>query len=215
MRLTGLKPHIRLAIATVVGAATALATPAPTGLLKALAGWDAAAAAYVIMLWALFLTARESDIRAKAAAEDEKPTVILAIVVAALGASLAAVIFALLEGRTGDAGLKTATAVAAAVTLAVGWALLQSVFVPHYAHRHFQAEAQKAGRGFGFPGDPPATYLDFAYLSFSVGATYQVSDTAVGSTPLRNLITAHAAAAYVYNTALLALGISILAGLFG
>ncbi|MDG2523172.1 hypothetical protein P7B02_16700 [Caulobacter segnis] len=42
-----------------------------------------------------------------------------------------------------------------------------------------------------------------------------MSDTAVGSTPLRNLITAQAAAAYVYNTALLALGISILAGLFG
>ncbi|MET0294835.1 MAG: DUF1345 domain-containing protein [Phenylobacterium sp.] len=213
MRLTALKPHIRLLIAAAVGIGVWLVSPAPTPLLRALTGWDAAAVAYIAMLWALFLTARESDIRARAADEDEKPTVIIAIVIAALGASLAAVIFALIDGK-GSPHLKTVTALGAAATLAAGWALLHSLFVPHYAHRHFQAETREAGRGFGFPGDPPASYLDFAYLSFSVGATYQVSDTSVGPTPLRNLITAHAAAAFIYNTALLALGISILAGLF-
>ncbi|WP_269716577.1 DUF1345 domain-containing protein [Caulobacter sp. NIBR2454] len=214
MNLAALRPHVRLLIALAVGVVAGLVSPAPTLLLKVLSGWDAAAVAYVGLLWALFLTARESDIRAWAADEDEKPTVIIAIVIAALGASLAAVMFALIDGGRSP-HLKAATVLTAAATLAVGWALLQSLFTPHYAHRHFQAEAHKAGRGFGFPGDPPASYLDFAYLSFSVGATYQVSDTSVGSTPLRNLITAHAAAAFIYNTALLALGISILAGLFG
>lgn len=214
MKIAALKPHVRLLIATAAGIGVWAASPAPTPLLRALSGWDTAAVVYIVLLWALFLTAQEDDIRARAADEDEKPTVIIAIVIAALGASLAAVTLALMEGK-GSPQLRTATVLGAAATLAVGWALLQSLFTPHYAHRHFQAEARQPGRGFGFPGDPPASYLDFAYLSFSVGATYQVSDTDVGSTPLRNLVTAHAAAAFLYNTALLALGISILAGLFG
>ena len=74
--------------------------------------------------------------------------------------------------------------------------------------------------------DVSANYPDVSRVSVSrvsiggrrsvvLRGTYQLSDTSVGSTPLRNLITAHAAAAFIYNTALLALGISILAGLFG
>ena len=45
------------------------------------------------------------------------------------------------------------------------------------------------------------SYLDFAYIAFTVGATFQVSDNSVGSTRLRNLVTAHGLSAYVYNTA--------------
>ena len=102
-----------------------------------------------------------------------------------------------------------------AVTLALGWALMHSVFVPHYAHRHFALTARRKDAGIGFPGEPPTSYLDFAYVAFTVGATFQVSDNTVGSTPLRNLVTAHGLSAYVYNTAILAVGINLLAGAVG
>ena len=46
-------------------------------------------------------------------------------------------------------------------------------------------------------------------------ATFQVSDTTVKTARLRNLITAHAATAYLFNTAILALGINIIATLVG
>ena len=78
--------------------------------------------------------------------------------------------------------------------------------------RHFAITGQSEDAGFGFPGEPPTSYLDFAYLAFTIGATFQVSDNTVGSTKLRNLVTAHALAAYLYNTAILAVGISLLAG---
>ena len=51
--------------------------------------------------------------------------------------------------------------------------------------------------------------------TLTVGATFQVSDNTIGSTPLRNLVTAHGLSAYVYNTAILAVGINLLAGAVG
>jgi uncharacterized membrane protein len=103
-----------------------------------------------------------------------------------------------------------------AFTLASSWWVVQSLFVGHYAHRHFQAvQARGEHAGFLFPGDPPSAYLDFAYLAICVGATAQVSDPCVQSRPLRNLVTAHALASFFFNTAVLALGVNILSNLLG
>ena len=110
---------------------------------------------------------------------------------------------------------KALTPILVGVTLATGWLLMHSVFVPHYAHRHFAIVGESKDAGIGFPGEPPTSYLDFAYLAFTIGATFQVSDNTIGSTRLRNLVTAHALAAYVYNTAILAVGISLLASALG
>jgi len=100
------------------------------------------------------------------------------------------------------------------VTLLISWLVLQSVFVAHYAHRHFQTlEEGDGAEGFIFPGQAPRTYMDFVYLAICVGATAQVSDPGVATTRLRNLVSVHSAIAFFYNTTVLAVGVSILAGL--
>ena len=108
---------------------------------------------------------------------------------------------------------KAFVAACAGATLVLSWLVLQSVFVLHYAHRHFGDGKSKGG--IQFPGEPPTSYMDFAYLAFSVGATFQVSDNSILTAKLRRLVTAHAATAYFYNTAILALGINIIASLVG
>ncbi|WP_232793242.1 DUF1345 domain-containing protein [Caulobacter hibisci] len=173
-------------------------------------GWDVGAAIYGVLLWRLFLTADEAKLRAKAAAEDEGRSIMLLIVLAAIAASLAAVVAAMIGARSATASVKDLTAACAGVTLLLSWIVLHSVFVLHYAHRHFGEGAGKGG--FGFPGEPARTYKDFVYLAFSIGATFQVSDNDVRTGALRNLVTAHAVTAYFYNTAILALGINIIAG---
>ena len=96
------------------------------------------------------------------------------------------------------------------------WFVLQTLFTGHYARRHFQDVEEKGDKGgFQFPGDPPTSFMDFAYLALCVGATAQVSDPGVKTTRLRNLITAHAVTSFFFNTAVLALGINILSGLLG
>lgn len=202
--------HWRPAVAAAAGVGIGLAA-ARIPLLDRhplLIGWDGAALVYLALLWRLFLTAGEQDIRSRAGRQDDGAGVLLLVVSAAILASLGGIVMALLNP---DPDHKAMTPIVVGLTLAAGWALMHSVFVPHYAHRHFATEAAKPKSGVGFPGDAPSSYLDFAYLAFTIGATFQVSDNTIGSTRLRNLVTAHALAAYLYNTAILAVGISLLA----
>lgn len=178
-----------------------------------LIGWDVCALLYVATTWHLFLTADEAEVRRRAAAEDEKPSAILAIILVAILMSLAAVIAAMLNAKKAEPSVQAVTAACAGATLVLSWIVLHSVFTLHYAHRHFGDGTDKPG--FLFPGEPARTYRDFVYLAFSIGATFQVSDNNVLTAKLRNLVTAQAVCAYFYNTAVLALGINIIAGLVG
>jgi uncharacterized membrane protein len=207
--------HWRLLAACLVGLSTwaiarALGAPKASHLLI---GWDLGAAAYLVLTWSLFLRADEKKVRSMAAREDEGRSVLLMIVLAAIVASLWAVVDAMIAAKTSGSSAKAVIASLAGATLVLSWLVLQSVFVLHYAHRHFGEGDGKDG--IGFPGEPASTYMDFVYLAFSVGATFQVSDNSVLTSKLRRLVTAHAATAYFYNTAILALGINIIASVVG
>lgn len=200
------------AVAGVLGwlAARHLNAPVSSHILI---GWDVCAFIYVVTTWRLFLTADEAEVRRRAAAEDERPSGILLLVLAAILSSLVAVVVAMLNARSAGQETKAITAACAGVTLVLSWVVLHSVFTLHYAHRHFGDGTDKPG--FLFPGEPASSYLDFVYLAFSIGATFQVSDNNVLTAKLRNLVTAQAVCAYFYNTAVLALGINIIASLVG
>lgn len=208
-------PHWRLGAGCLVGLAVWAAAfwlRAPTGS-HLLLGWDGAAITYLLLTWRMFLRADEAEIRDRAAQDDEGQPVLLLIVLAAIVASLGAVVDAMVAAQTARGLAKTLIAASAGATLVLSWLVLQSVFVPHYAHRHFGDGKSKGG--IGFPGEPPSSYMDFVYLAFSVGATFQVSDNTILTSRLRRLVTAHAATAFAYNTAILALGINIIASVVG
>ncbi len=211
-------PHPRLLFGAALGVLSAAALsmvgapPRSAGVIA----WNLGACAYLAMIWRLYLTADEAEVRARAARQDEPAAVIFALAGGAIAASLTAVMFALQRAPgAADIWAKTSPALAA-LTLVTSWFVVQSLFVAHYAHRHYQAiKARGDKAGFLFPGDPPSGYLDFAYLAICIGATAQVSDPGVQSRPLRNLVTAHAVTSFFYNTAVLALGVNILSGLMG
>lgn len=206
--------RMRLVIAGAAGltaffAAGWLSAPGPSHVLI---GWNAAVAVYLAQVWRLFLTADSEAVKRTAEIEDERRPVLLGMVLSLVLASLVAIVQAMIGVKNGPDVQRALVAGLAGVTLVSSWMLLQSVFVLHYAHRHFGAAK---GHGFDFPGEPATDYMDFVYLSFCIGATFQVSDTTVKTSKLRKLITAHAAIAYLFNTAILALGINIIAGLVG
>ncbi len=209
--------HWRLAVGAFFGAVLFVASPwlgAPSASRIMLA-WNGGAILYLVLTWRLFLTATTEEVRCRACNEDETPWGLLTLVVCAILSSLVGIVLAMIEAKHGSPFEQNLVAGLAAATLIVSWLMLQTIFTLHYAHRHF-GETGEDGEiigGFKFPGDPPETYLDFAYLSFCMGATFQVSDTNVERASLRNLITAHGAVAYLYNTAILALGINLLSGL--
>jgi len=202
-----MRNHWRLALGLTVGLlawAAVWRLNAPFAA-RALIGWNVGALVYIAAQWRLFLAAAEDEVRLRAARRDEARGVILLLIIAAL-----------IQIKGESAAIHALVTGLAALTLASSWLVLQTVFVSHYAHRHFQAiEAGGQSAGFLFPGQAPRTYLDFAYLAVCVGATAQISDPSVPTTALRNLITAHAVTSFVYNTAVLALGINILSSLIG
>jgi len=212
------KFHPRLWIGVALGfAAWAIAVRfGVTGIGGILVGWNVGALIYLATMWRLFLTASETDVQSFAEGYDESPFVIASLTGVAIIASLAGVYAALSSSHAQSLAVRSLTTPLAGLTLISTWFVVQSLFVAHYAHRHFQALATRGpAAGFQFPGDPPRGYLDFAYLAICVGATAQVSDPGVQSRPLRNLVTAHAVTSFFYNTAVLALGVNILSGLIG
>ena len=58
-------------------------------------------------------------------------------------------------------------------------------------------------------------YLDFAYLSFDIGMTFQVSDVVITSRIIRRTALAHSLLAFALNTFVIALTVNLIAGLKG
>jgi len=213
-----LRFHWRLLVAVALGlTAFALADvfKAPVSA-RALIGWNLGAVVYAGSMWSLFVTASESTVRSRASRQDESKGVLTILIVTAILASLAAIVDSLISVKGESAAARNVVTALSAVTLLTSWVVLQSVFVVHYAHRHFEdIKGFGSKAGFIFPGQEPKTYMDFAYLAVCVGATAQISDPSIPTTRLRNLVTAHAVISFFYNTAVLALGINILSGLIG
>lgn len=97
----------------------------------------------------------------------------------------------------------------ASVTLA--WMVLHLSFTFRYAHLYYGDENEKYAKhagGLDFPDDSNPDYFDFAYYSFTIGMTFQVSDVVIKSKGLRRLTLAHSLLAFFFNTILVAITIN-------
>jgi len=68
------------------------------------------------------------------------------------------------------------------------------------------------GIDFKNDGEPP-DYQDFAYVGFTVGMTFQVSDTDVKAQTIRRTVLRHAPLSYLFGAVILAVIINVIAGL--
>ena len=109
-----------------------------------------------------------------------------------------------------------------AVILAVAgmmlsWVMVHTIFTFHYAHLYYFSGKDDTpdGEALDFPATPKPDYLDFAYFSFVIGMTFQVSDVTINSRLLRRTTLAHALLSFALNTFVVALTINLIAGLRG
>ncbi|MEV4617479.1 DUF1345 domain-containing protein [Asanoa sp. NPDC049573] len=177
--------------------------------LAVIAGWDAAALVFLGSVWPLFLRADGEKTERVASREDQTHGSATALLAAACLVSLLGVAFAL--GRAAsehgtDRGVLIGVAV---LTVASAWVTMNTVYTLRYAKLDYQSTGARID--FGDAAKP--TYRDFAYLAFTIGMTYQVSDTTLRSAPIRRTVLAHALLSYVFGVAIVAGAINLLAGL--
>jgi uncharacterized membrane protein len=133
------------------------------------------------------------------------------VLVASSGASLLGVAMALLEASAQSGATKDLTIAVAGVTLVVSWTTVNVVYMLRYASLYYG----DAPGGIEFDsGDVAPTYVDFAYLAFTIGMTYQVSDTQLSARKIRSTALRHALLSFVFVTSVVAMSINIVAQLF-
>lgn len=95
-------------------------------------------------------------------------------------------------------------------TVTLAWMVLHLSFTFRYAHLYYGDKNENAedSRGLDFPGEEHPDYFDFAYYSFTIGMTFQVSDVVIKKKGLRRLTLAHSLVAFFFNTILIAITIN-------
>jgi uncharacterized membrane protein len=169
--------------------------------------WLVFAGTTLFMMWLSILLVHPRDFPHLSQLEDSSRTLILFLVTSAAVASVVAVIAML--GHTTDADQVTHTLLAIFTVLS-SWALVHTIFTLRYAHLYYGSnlDPKKRPGGLDFPHDPEPDYLDFAYFSFVIGMTSQVSDVAIGSKPMRRTALVHGVLSFAFNAVIIALTIS-------
>lgn len=96
-------------------------------------------------------------------------------------------------------------------SVTMAWLVLHISFTFRYAHLYYGDENEKYSRharGLDFPNDAHPDYLDFAYYSFTIGMTFQVSDVTTKTKGIRRLTLAHSLVSFLFNTILVAITIN-------
>ena len=203
----------RALVATVVGAVTLLVAAFagaswPVGLLLA---WGATAT--VFFGWVLVTIGHADGPQTErlAASEDASRTAAEALLLSAGVASLVAVGFVLAEAsRASPLGRGVLTGLAV-VSVLLSWATVHTIFMLRYARLYY---APPVG-GIGFQEDELPDYVDFVYLAFTIGMTYQVSDTDLAKRPIRRTALHHALLSYLFGAVILAITVSLVAAILG
>jgi uncharacterized membrane protein len=192
--------------AIVVGVAAALLG---AGRAAVLIGWDVLALLFCIWVWS---TVWKLDAPATAShANRENPSRDLAdlVLLGAAIASLIAVGVVLFGAGHANGNAKYLQAALALASVFVSWTLVHTVFTLKYARLYYSG--QDGGIDFN-EADPPQ-YSDFAYLAFTIGMTFQVSDTDIQSKQIRRTALRHAWISFPLGAVIIATSINLISGL--
>ena len=198
----------RLLVATVVGVAVGLAAMA-TGEVAPLLGWDAAALTFVVWTWSIVWGLDPDQTQEHSQLESPSRAWADAVLLAAALASLLAVGAVLAAAKSDSGALRYSEAGLALVSIALSWVLVHTVYMLTYARLYY---ADTPG-GVDFPGGELPEYSDFAYLAFTIGMTFQVSDTALTSKLVRRSALHHAWFSFPLLAGIIAASVNLVSGL--
>lgn len=201
---------LQASVSLLVGVAAALAlAPLAATSFCLLAGWDAAALAYLAWVWRVSWPRDAGETRRLAGRQDPTRATVHALIVIAAVVSLGAVGLALVNSTNEDFAIRGQTIGLGVTTVVLSWALVNTVFALRYARAYYEGEPG----GFDFNQEAPPRYSDFAYVAFAVGMTFTVPDTSVQGSEIRKKVFYHTLLSYLFGTVILAVVVNLLTSL--
>lgn len=214
-KISHLDSNKRLAIALAVATLTFFLVPghffSSTHLTIV---WISFALTVLLLAWTTIFRADPRDLPQLSGMADSSRMLILAFTAFAALASLLTVIEVLDETSKQNPDHQRYIWLSI-LSIASSWTLMHTIFTLRYAHLFYGDDPKQVQwpGGLDFPKDSEPDYFDFAYFSFVIGMTSQVSDVAVSSKDMRRLALMHGVISFFFNVAIIALTIGGLSGL--
>lgn len=200
---------VRLAVMLAVGAVTAVLVGLSGSWTYAPSlGWAAACLTYLGWVWSVIGGLSPADTANHAAREDSGRTASDALVLAATLASFGGIVLILLDAGSAEGAVKAGIIGIALGSICLSWFLVHTLFTLRYAFLYYRDH-----NGVDFNQEAAPRYRDFAYLAFTIGMTFQVSDTNLTTGAVRSTALRHALLSYLLGTIVLATTINLVAGL--
>lgn len=176
--------------------------------LALLLGWDLAAVLFGA--WILFEIVPADAARTArwAAPEDNSHRGPVVIITVAAVVSLSGMAFGLAEARKVGPAMEVALTVASVVAVVLSWGVVHLGYTLRYAHLYYR---DRPG-GIDFHTTEPPDYRDFAYMAFTIGMSFAVSDTDVSDRRIRRTCLQHALVSYLFGAVIVGLTINVMAG---
>ena len=183
-------------------------------MMTAMILWDVFALVNIIVSWIIFFKSSVAHITKHAQQDDGSRMFVFNIVVFSSFASMFMVLMLMTSTQTHEISNAVYLVIIIAGIL-LSWTMVHTSFCFHYARLYYKPdeEVDKPANGLNFPKELHPDYLDFAYFSFVIGMTFQVSDVQINSRTIRRLALVHALISFVLNTFVVALTINLIAGL--
>lgn len=189
----------------MAGAVTAVWSP---WQMAVLVGWCTLAVTLLLWIWLDVLPCDATHTRLRATAEDNSRGAALVVVSSASVLSLCGMAFGLVKANHSTHSWKVALTVLSVATVVSAWAVVHTMFTLRYAHLYY---SDPEG-GIDFHDGHLPDYGDFAYVAFTVGMAFAVSDTDVIGRVMRRAILRHSLLSYLFGAVVVGMTINIMAG---
>lgn len=198
-----------LAMLAVAVTATLITGFAQHWDLAPVVGWDVAALLFVVSTWAAILGMGPRQTAEHATRENPGRAASDLIIICSAVASLVGVGVLLVRANSAHGAEQNLLAALGVLSVGLSWFAVHTLFTLRYALLYYSGSEQ----GINFKSKVPPRYLDFAYLAFTVGMTFQVSDTDLQSPVMRANALRHALLSYLFGSVILASMINLVVGL--
>jgi uncharacterized membrane protein len=183
--------------------------------------WDTFALCVLGLAWLTILTTPPDKLRARAQMQDLSHILIFVFVLVTACAGLFSVGFLFFSKQAfAEPSHFWIHLLGSLVAVICSWMLVHTVFGLRYAHTYYGDPDGPTGPkphagGLEFPGGREPDYMDFAYFSFVIGMTFQVSDVVITSRDFRKLVLVHGMLSFGFNTVILALALNTVSTVLG